>query len=79
MVPETVNVCRCIKIDFGLYLESDCVVGLRPAWVSDLAVVAQLPHVDVVNEGDVILRMPVQAVAVHRERDSVKKPAKDSC
>ena len=60
------------------HLESDCVVGLRSARVSDLAVIAQFPHVDIVNEGDVILRMPVKTVAVHREWDGVKKPDKES-
>ena len=37
-----------------------------------LAVMTQLPHVDIVNEGDVVLRMPVQAVAMHREGNGVQ-------
>ena len=37
-----------------------------------LAVMTQLPHVDIVNEGDVVLWMPVKAVAMHGEGDGVQ-------
>ena len=59
-------------------LESDGVIGLRPTRICDLALVAQLPHVDIVNEGDVVLGVPIQAVAMHREWDGVKKPVKET-
>ena len=38
-----------------------------------LAVRAELPHLDVVNEGDVVGGVPVQAVAVHGEGDGVQQ------
>ena len=75
-VPETINVERNDEILTLTDLESDGVISLRPARVSDFALVAQFAHVDIVNEGDVVLGVPVQAVAMHRERDRVKKPVK---
>ena len=38
-----------------------------------LAVRTELPHLDVVNEGDVVGGVPVQAVAVHGEGDGVQQ------
>ena len=60
-------------------LEGDGVISLCSAWVRDLALVAQLSHVDILKEGDVVLGMPVKTVAVHRERDGVKKSVKEMC
>ena len=44
-----------------------------PVRVGHLAVMTQLPHVDIVNEGDVVSRVPVQAVAVHGEGHGVQE------
>ena len=60
-------------LHLGWTFECDQVVQRTPVWVGHLAVVAKLPHVDIVNEGDVVGGVPVQAVAVHGEGDGVQE------
>ena len=60
-------------LHLGWTLECDQVIQSTPVRVGHLAVITQLPHVDIVNEGDVVGRVPVQAVAVHGEGHGVQQ------
>ena len=51
----------------GRAREHDSLVELSLSVVLDLAVRVELSQVDVIDEGHMVARMPVQAVAVHVE------------
>ena len=65
---EESNICTNFHLfSLGGAREHDGLIELGLGVVLDLAVRVELPQVDVVDEGDVVAGVPVQAVAVHVE------------